>query len=85
MTAELDPLVRTEVVALALGISMNSARRFSLSGKLPPLSAQIPTTASKPARAWPLSILRAHHPELGRRCAKILAVTDRMKRPLKVA
>lgn len=85
MTAQSDPLVRTEVVALALGVAMNTARRYSLDGTLPPLTAQIPTR-SKHVRAWPLSILAAHDPELSRRCAALLAVADLMKPlPLKAA
>lgn len=70
MTAH-DPLIRTEVVALALGVAMNSARRYSLNGALPPLSAQIPTR-TRHIRAWPLSTLRAHDPALAARCAAIL-------------
>ena len=78
VTAQSDPLVRTEVVALALGVAMNTARRYSLDGTLPPLTAQIPTR-SKHVRAWPLSILAAHDPDLARRCVALLAVADLMK------
>ena len=83
--SQADPLVRTEVVALALGVAMNTARRYSLMGELPPLSAQI-ETRSKAARAWPLSVIRAHDPELARRCAALLAVVALMQPlPLKAA
>jgi len=81
MTAH-DPLIRTEVAALALGVAMNSARRYSLNGTLPPLTAQIPTR-TKQSRAWPLSVLRAHDPALADRCAAILAALDSI--PLKAA
>lgn len=82
MTAESDPLIRTEIVALALGVAMNSARRYSRMGTLPPLTAQIPT-CSKSAKAWPLSVIRAHDPELGRRCAALAAMVETF--PLKAA
>lgn len=78
MTDHQDPLIRIEVVALALNVSMNLARLKAQQGKLPPLSAQIPTGKSH-TRAWPLSTIRAHDSELGRRCAAILAVTAPMK------
>lgn len=78
MTAESDPLVRVEAVALALGVSMNYARLKAKQGELPPLSAQI-ETRTKSIRAWPLSVLIAHNQELGKRCALLVAVTDLMK------
>lgn len=74
MTAH-DPLIRTEVAALALGVAMNTARRYSLNGTLPPLTAQIPTRTQH-SRAWRLSTLRAHDPALADRCAAILAALD---------
>lgn len=78
MTAH-DPLIRTEVVALVLGVAMNTARRYSLNGALPPLTAQIPTRTNK-VRAWPLSVIRAHDSELGKRCAALLAMVETFPR-----
>lgn len=77
MTAH-DPLVRTEVAALALGVCLKTIRVYLIQGKLPPLHR----TPSK-IRAWPLSVLRAHDPRLARRCAAILTTLDSF--PLKKA
>ena len=77
MSVKTDPLVRIEVVSLALGISLNYVRHKAQRGELPPLSAQIPTPP-RATKAWPLSVLAAHDPELGRRCAALLAMQAAM-------
>lgn len=77
MTAH-DPLVRSEVAALARGVSLKTIRVWLDEGKLPP-QHQTPSRV----RAWPMSVLRAHDPHLARRCAAILAALDSI--PLKKA
>lgn len=82
MAVQHDPLVRTEIVALALGRGMNCARLYAKKGILPPLELQKPAFPPT-ARAWHLSTLQKHNPELGRRCAALLAVAALMP-PLKM-
>lgn len=80
MTAP-DGLVRIEVLALGLGISMNHTRRAYLKGQIPPPDEVANKSFSRhPALCWRLATLHAHDPELARRCAALLAVAALMPR-----
>ena len=81
MTAQTD-LVRIELVALALDASMNKTRRAYLKGKIPPPDVFIKQGPVQTAH-WRLATLRAHDPELGRRCAALNAALESV--PLKPA
>lgn len=74
MTAQTD-LVRVELLALAMNTSMNTVRRAYLKGKIPPPDLLIRNKAPSPTTYWRLATLHAHYPELGKRCAALLAVT----------
>lgn len=76
MTAQTD-LIRVELLALALGTSMNTVRRAYLKGRIPPPDLLI-RQSPRPTTYWRLSTLHAHDPELGRRCAALLAVAALM-------
>ena len=71
MTDQTD-LVRIELVALALNASMNAARRAYLKGKIPAPDLILKQGPS-PTAYWRLATLRAHDPELGRRCTALCA------------
>ena len=80
MTAQSD-LIRIELLSLALGTSMNTTRRAYLKGRIPPPDLLI-QQGPRLVTHWRLATLHAHDPELGRRCAALLAVTALMT-PLK--
>lgn len=81
MTAQAD-LVRIEVIALALNVAMNTARRAYLKGRFPPPDVLI-QQGPRLVTHWRLDTLRAHNPELGRRCAALLALAATMP-PMKL-
>ena len=86
MTAQSD-FVRIEIIAVALNLAMNPARRAYLKGRLPPPDVLI-QQGPRLVTHWRIDTLRAHDPELGRRCAALLALAalmPRMKLPKKAA
>jgi hypothetical protein len=76
MTAQSD-LVRVEVLALALGTSMNTVRRAYLKGRIPPPDLLI-QQGPRLVTHWRLATLHAHCQELGRRCAALLSIAALM-------
>ncbi len=84
MTAKSD-LIRVELLALALGTSMNTVRRAYLKGRLPAPDRRI-QQGPRLVTYWEAETLRAHDPELARRCTALLAVIALMQPlPLKAA
>lgn len=78
MTAEYDPAVRLETLAVACNVALNTLRLARVAGKIPPPDAVVCR-----ARVWKLSTIRSWSPRVADRCAAILAALDSI--PLKAA
>ena len=75
MTAQSDPAVRLETVAVAAGLALFSCRRFVAAGKIPQSDLTLSGTA-KPIRAWRLSTIRSWNPGVADRCAAIVRALE---------
>ncbi len=73
--AKNDPLIRVECLALAMGKSMNNARRAWLSGQIPPPD-QLLTGLN--VGLWRISTIRRHDPALAARCLALVRALESM-------